>query len=74
MDYLRRTAALRRTQLRLRALAILQHPGVQPFLDEPHEAPVRDAVLDEPHQPAVIDRVERPLDRLPTTSTTIRIK
>ena len=33
------------------SLPILQHAGVQPFLDEPHDAPVRDPVLDELHQP-----------------------
>ena len=44
------------------SLPILQHAGVQPFLDEPHDAPVRDPVLDEPHQPFVVERVEEAPD------------
>src|SRR6266702_282049 len=56
------TAALGRTLLHARALTILQHTGCQPFLDEPHDAPVRDAMLDELHQPSVIDRVEETPD------------
>ena len=34
--------------------------ALQPFLDEPHDASVGDAVLDKLHQPPVIDRVEEP--------------
>src|SRR2546425_4456773 len=41
---------------------VLQHAGVQPFLDEPHDAPVRHAVLDELHQPPVVEGVEEPTD------------
>jgi RHS repeat-associated protein len=38
------------------------HAGVQPFLDEPHDAPVRTPVLDELHQPPVVDGIEEPTD------------
>src|SRR5437773_1349312 len=41
---------------------LLQHAGVQPLLDEPHDAPVRHAVLDELHQPPVVEGVEGPMD------------
>ncbi len=40
--------ALYRPYLAHDPLPILQHAGSQPFLDEAHDAPVRDAVLDEP--------------------------
>jgi hypothetical protein len=30
-------------------LAVLQHTGFQPFLDESHDAPVRDPVLNKGH-------------------------
>ena len=52
------TAALDRADLTDDALPLLQHAGVQPFLDEPHDAPVRHTVLDEPHQPSVLQGVE----------------
>jgi hypothetical protein len=35
------------------SLAILQQANLQPFLDEPHDAPVCDPVLDELRQPFV---------------------
>src|SRR5467141_79932 len=47
----RSTSALGRPFLRPYSFPILQHAGVQPFLDEPHNAPVSDPVLDELHQP-----------------------
>jgi site-specific DNA recombinase len=49
------TAALRRPFLRSRSLPLLQHAGVQPFLDKAHDASVRDSVLDELHKPSVVD-------------------
>lgn len=59
----RRSATpLRRPFLHQRSLPILQHAGVQPFLDEPRDAPVRDAVLDELHRPAVVDGIEEATD------------
>jgi hypothetical protein len=48
----------------------LQHARSQPFLDEPHDAPVRYPVLDKLHQPFVGDGIEGRLDILPTTTST----
>ena len=42
-----------------KSFPILQHAGVQPFLDEPHDAPVRDAMLDELDQPFVRNPIEK---------------
>src|SRR5439155_5404435 len=47
--------------------ALLQHAGVQPFLDESHDAPVRHAVLDELHQPPMVEGVEGNGHTLPTS-------
>ena len=58
----RGTAALGRPFLHPYSFPILQHAGVQPFLDEPHDAPVRDPVLDELHQPFVGNRIEKAAD------------
>ena len=44
--------------LTLCLLPVFQHPGGQPFLDQPHDAPVRHTVLDELHQPFVPQRIE----------------
>ena len=66
--------ALNRPYFTLSSLALLQHSGGKPFLDQPHDAPVRYTVLDELHQPSLLEGIEGPLDRLPTTSTTIPIK
>ena len=41
---------------------VLQHARVQPLLDEPHDAPVRNPVLDEFHQPRMVERVEEILN------------
>jgi hypothetical protein len=38
------------------------HAGVQPFLDEPYDAPISDPMFDELHQPCVVDRVEESTD------------
>ena len=56
----RGTAALGRPFFRPYPLPILQHAGLQPFLDEPHDAPVRDAMLDELYKPFVRNRIEEP--------------
>src|SRR6266404_5050222 len=45
----RGTSALGRPFLRPYSLPILQHAGVQPFLDEPHNAPICDPVRSEEH-------------------------
>jgi hypothetical protein len=50
-------------------MPFLQHARVQPFLDEPHDAPVRHAMLDEPHKPLVLQRVEGTYDTLPISRT-----
>ena len=39
-----------------------QHAGLEPFLDQSHDAPVRDAVLEKLHQPPVIESVEEATD------------
>src|SRR5580692_6729922 len=52
------TAALRRPFLHADSFPILQHACVQPFLDEPHDAPVRDAMLDELYKPFVRNRIK----------------
>jgi hypothetical protein len=52
---------------------VLHHPGSQPFLDEPQNSTIRNAVLDKLYQPPVVDGVEEPLDRLPTTTTSLDI-
>src|SRR5580704_2303772 len=52
-------AALRCAFFHSHPLSVLQHAGVQPFLDESHNASVRDSVLDELHQPFVRNLVEK---------------
>ena len=47
--------ALRGSLFHPHSLPVLQHAGVQPFLDEPHHAPVRNPVLEELNQPPVVD-------------------
>ena len=49
---------LRRTHLRLRPLAFLHHPGLQPFLDEPEYPAVGNAMLHELEHPLVGNRIE----------------
>src|SRR3984957_1717316 len=58
----RSTAALRRTLLHSDSFPILQHARVQPLLDEPYDAPVRDAVSDELDEPFVRNRIEKAAD------------
>src|SRR5712692_2797445 len=53
------TAALGRPFFRPCSFPILQHAGVQPFLDEPHDASVRNPMLNELHQPFVGKTVEK---------------
>src|SRR6516164_6437934 len=53
------TAALGCTFFHSYPLPILQHAGIQPFLDEPHNASVRNSMLDELHQPFVGNLVEK---------------
>src|SRR6266436_3713270 len=58
----RSTSALGRPFLRPYSFPILQHAGLQPFLDEPHDAPIRHPVLDELHQPFVGNPIEEAFD------------
>ena len=44
------------------SLSLCQHAGVQPFLDEPHDAPVRETVLEKSNEPSVVDGVEKRTD------------
>jgi hypothetical protein len=58
----RGTATLGRPFLRTYSLPILEHAGPQPFLDEPHDAPVCNPMLDELHQPFVGNPIEKAFD------------
>src|SRR5467141_2533781 len=58
----RSTSALGRPFLRPYSFPILQHAGSQPFLDEPHDAPVCYPVLDELHKPFVREAIEKAFD------------
>src|SRR5208282_2155930 len=53
------TSTLWRTCFHERSLALFQHARVQPFLDEPHDAPVRYPMLEEPDQPCVRQPIEK---------------
>ena len=53
------TATLRRACLRERSHSLFQHARVQPFLDEPHDAPVRYPMLEEPDQPLMRQPIEK---------------
>src|SRR5208282_5877474 len=53
------TSTLWRTCFHERSLALFQHACVQPFLDEPHDAPVRYPMLEEPDQPCVRQPIEK---------------
>src|ERR1700677_163648 len=52
-------ATLRRAFFHSHPLPVLQHASVQPFLDESHNASVRNSMLDELHQPFVRNLVEK---------------
>jgi hypothetical protein len=43
----RHRCPLRGADFRCHALTLFHHPGSQPFLDEPQNPPIRNAVLDE---------------------------
>jgi hypothetical protein len=53
------TAALGRLFSHTSSLPILQHAGIQPFLDEPYDAPICDPMLDEFHKPFVGEPIEK---------------
>src|SRR6266536_3620509 len=56
------TSALNRPHLTLAALAILQHPGLEPLLDQPHHAPIRYSMLNKLNQPSVVEGVKETAD------------
>src|ERR1039458_8153572 len=58
----RGTSALGRPFFRPHALPIPQHAGLQPFLDESHDAPICDPVLDKLHKPFVGKPIEKAFD------------
>src|SRR6267378_3857541 len=58
----RSTATLGRPFFRPYSFPILQHAGSQPFLDEPHDAPVCNPVLNELHKPFVGKPIEKAFD------------
>jgi hypothetical protein len=65
----RGTAALGRPFFHSYPLPILQHAGVEPFLDQSHDPPICNPVLDEFHQPFVGKPIEGKHDTLPILST-----
>jgi hypothetical protein len=65
----RETGPLRTAYLTENVLAVLQHTGLQPFLDESHNAPIRYAVLNELHQPSVSHGIEGFGNFIPLSTT-----
>src|SRR6516162_1627111 len=55
----RSTSTLGRPFFHSYSFPILQHAGVQPFLDEPHDAPICHPMLDELDQPFVGEPIEK---------------
>src|SRR5205085_4178978 len=55
----RSTPALGRPFFHSYSFPILQHAGVQPFLDQPHDAPIANPMLDELDQPFVGKPIEK---------------
>src|SRR5258708_27361833 len=53
-------AALNGSHLTLYSLALFQHAGLEPFLDQAHHAPVSYTMLDKLHQPSVVESVVKP--------------
>src|SRR5665213_1035308 len=58
----RHRCPLRGADFRCYTLTLFHHPGSQPFLDEPQNPTIRNAVLDKLDQPPVVDGVEEPAD------------
>ena len=58
----RSTSALRRSFLHPYSFPIVQHAGVQPPLDQPHDAPIGHPILDELDQPFVGKPIEKTFD------------
>src|SRR3954471_323050 len=53
--------SLRSACLRVRPFAFLEHPGLEPFLDQTQDAAVGDAMLDESDQPSLVEIIEEAL-------------
>src|ERR1700723_3540773 len=51
-----------RAHIRGHAFALFHDPRFQPFLDEPQDPLIRNAMLDKLDQPAVVDGIEEPTD------------
>src|SRR5438552_16046596 len=58
----RSTSALRRSLLHAYSFPILQHARIEPFLDQPHDAPICYPMLDEFHKPFVRNSIEKAFD------------
>jgi hypothetical protein len=54
------------------SFSILQHAGVQPFLDQPHDALICNPMLDKLDQPFVGQPIEGLYDTLPISKTFLR--
>jgi len=63
------TPTLNCPYLTLHPFALFQHAGLEPFLNQAHDAPIGYAVLDEFHQPPLIESVIGLYDTLPITRT-----
>src|SRR5882724_11241062 len=58
----RSTSALRRSLLHSYSFPILQHARIEPFLDQPHDAPICYPMLHELHKPFVRNPIEKAFD------------
>src|SRR5467141_1056512 len=58
----RSTSTLGRPFFHTYSFPILQHAGIQPFLDEPHDAPICNPMLNELHKPFVGKSIEKAFD------------
>src|SRR5882762_5243861 len=58
----RSTSTLGRPFFHTYSFPILQHAGVQPFLDQPHDAPIGNPMLNELHKPFVGKSIEKAFD------------
>src|SRR5215471_4047329 len=66
------TPALNCPYLTLHPFALFQHAGLEPFLNQVHDAPIGYAVLDEFHQPPLIESVIGSYDTLPIIRISLR--
>ncbi len=79
LDQTRLFLVERQAKLRQPVLEVHQHPprialedaGLEPHPDEPEHARVGNPEGQHSQRPLVVNRIERPLDRLPTTAAVI---